>query len=114
MNNRQQLARQIVRAFVARGIPANKIQPGHNVRTARGWNQVGRHVQRGARGVAIDVVVESVQETRRTKTETVESITCRTERKTVYHVSQTRPIKRPEIIETTATPAGQTLRIVKK
>jgi hypothetical protein len=82
----------IFQGFAAKGIPESEIKPRENVFTFAAWKALGRVVRRGEHGVKVVTFIE-------TKSKEVDQDTG--ERKvirrpwttTVFHVSQTEPIK---------------------
>ena len=82
----------IFQGFAAKGIPESEIKPRENVFTFEAWKALGRVVRRGEHGVKVVTFIE-------TKSKEVDQDTG--ERKmirrpwttTVFHVSQTEPIK---------------------
>jgi hypothetical protein len=82
----------IFQGFAAKGIPESEIKPRENVFTFEAWKALGRVVRRGEHGVKVVTFIE-------TKSKEVDQDTG--ERKiirrpwttTVFHISQTEPIK---------------------
>jgi antirestriction protein ArdC len=82
----------IFQGFAAKGIPESEIKPRENVFTFDAWKALGRVVRRGEHGVKVVTFTE-------TKSKEIDQDTG--ERKlirrpwttTVFHVSQTEPLK---------------------
>ena len=82
----------IFQGFAAKGIPESEIKPRENVFTFDAWKALGRVVRRGEHGVKVVTLIE-------TKRKEIDQDTG--ERKvirrpwttTVFHISQTEPLK---------------------
>lgn len=82
----------IFQGFAAKGIPESEIKPRENVFTFEAWKALGRVVRRGEHGVKVVTMIE-------TRSKEIDKDTG--ERKlirrpwttTVFHISQTEPIK---------------------
>ena len=82
----------IFQGFVAKGIPDSEIKPRENVFTFDAWKALGRVVRRGEHGVKVVTFIES--KSKEIDQETGErKIIRRPWTTTVFHVSQTEPIK---------------------
>jgi hypothetical protein len=78
--------------FLAKGIPEAEIKPRENVFTFQAWKALGRVVRRGEHGVKITTFIES--KGKEIDSDTGEpKIIRRPWTTTVFHVSQTEPIK---------------------
>ena len=92
----------IIRGFVEKGIPADDIRPRENVFTYHAWRALGRQVRRGEHGVKV-VTFVSVDRAGADAAESEDSADGPRERRrsggrrpwtaTVFHVSQTDPIR---------------------
>jgi N-terminal domain of anti-restriction factor ArdC len=83
----------IFEGFMAKGIPESEIKPRENVFTFNAWKALGRFVRKGEHGVKIATVV---QRTRRNKADGTEETFSMPWSTTVFHISQTEPIKSAE------------------
>jgi hypothetical protein len=87
----------IVAGFVAKGIPESDILPRENVFTYNAWRALGRQVRRGEHGVKVTTFVSTKAKDRDEAAETDPAKprrqTSRPWSATVFHVSQTDPIK---------------------
>ncbi len=95
--------RAIIAGFMAKGIPESDIRPRENVFTYQAWRALGRQVRRGEHGVKVVTFVAidrdssppTVSET--TQTDAVTDQRRASGRRpwtaTVFHVSQTDPVK---------------------
>jgi N-terminal domain of anti-restriction factor ArdC len=82
----------IFQEFAAKGIPESEIKPRENVFTFDAWKALGRVVRRGEHGVKVVTFIECAS--KETDPETGErKITRRPWTTTVFHVSQTEPLK---------------------
>ena len=70
----------IVSGFLAKGIPADHIEPRVNVFTFNAWKALGRVVRKGEHGVKITVWIETEKNGEKAR---------RPWHTTVFHVSQT-------------------------
>lgn len=83
--------RAIFEGFIARGIPADDIQPRENVFTYRAWQALGRQVRKGERGIRV-CTFAPIKEKRKADGELVRRAGKRPWFTTVFHISQTDPI----------------------
>ena len=87
----------IIHGFTAMGIPTEDIRPRENVFTYHAWRALGRQVRRGEHGVKVTTFVAVKDKGRDEAAETDPSkprrMTSRPWSATVFHVSQTDPIK---------------------
>jgi hypothetical protein len=86
----------IVLGFAAKGIPESDIRPRENVFTYHAWRALGRQVRRGEHGVKVTTFVpmgEGAPETPDLRTEKRKPKYSRPWSATVFHVSQTDPVK---------------------
>src|SRR6267154_4514011 len=82
----------IFQGFAAKGIPESEIKPRENVFTFQAWKALGRVVRRGEHGVKVTTFIES--KSKATDSDTGEQkIFRRPWTTTVFHVSQTEPLK---------------------
>jgi hypothetical protein len=82
----------IFQGFAAKGIPETEIKPRENVFTFDAWKALGRVVRRGEHGVKVTTFVES--KSKEIDEDTGERKTFRRPwTTTVFHVSQTEPLK---------------------
>ena len=82
----------IFRGFAAKGIPESEIKPRENVFTFDAWKALGRVVRRGEHGVKIVTFIDTAS--KETDADTGErKIIRRPWTTTVFHVSQTEPLK---------------------
>ena len=82
----------IFQEFAAKGIPESEIKPRENVFTFEAWKALGRVVRRGEHGVKVVTMIE----TRRKEVDQdtgERKIIRRPWTTTVFHISQTEPIK---------------------
>jgi hypothetical protein len=78
----------IIDGFSQKGIPADEIKPRENVFTFNAWRALGRTVDKGQHGVKVMTVIETTdKDTGQPKK--------RPWATTVFHISQTKPIKEP-------------------
>jgi hypothetical protein len=87
----------ILAGFIAKGIPEQDIRPRENVFTYNAWRALGRQVRRGEHGVKVTTFIpvrdkESPQDGGEEQTSRPRR-TSRPWTATVFHVSQTDPIK---------------------
>jgi len=85
----------IIRGFMAKGIPADDIKPRENVFTYNAWRALGRFVRKGEHGIRVTTFRKDEVEVKKdgvVKTE----VKSRPWFATVFHVSQTDPISKPE------------------
>lgn len=87
----------IFAGFLAKGIPEADILPRENVFTYHAWRALGRQVRRGEHGVKVTTFVPMDKKTGETDPETgaerKASIGRRAWSATVFHISQTDPVK---------------------
>src|SRR6266478_5788921 len=82
----------IFQGFAAKGIPETEIKPRENVFTFQAWKALGRVVRRGEHGVKVTTFIES--KSKEIDSDTGEQkIIRRPWTTTVFHVSQTEPLK---------------------
>ncbi|HTV57682.1 MAG TPA: ArdC-like ssDNA-binding domain-containing protein [Verrucomicrobiae bacterium] len=82
----------IFQGFGAKGVPESEIRPRENVFTFDAWKALGRVVRRGEHGVKICTFIES--KSKEIDQDTGEPKTIRRPwTTTVFHISQTEPIK---------------------
>jgi len=82
----------IFQGFAAKGIPESEIKPRENVFTFEAWKALGRVVRRGEHGVKVVTMIET--KSKEIDQDTGEpKIIRRPWTTTVFHVSQTEPIK---------------------
>ena len=82
----------IFQGFAAKGIPESEIRPRENVFTFDAWKALGRYVRKGEHGVKVVTFIETLS--KETDPDTGErKLTRRPWTTTVFHVSQTEPIK---------------------
>lgn len=82
----------IFQGFVAKGIAESEIKPRENVFTFQAWKALGRVVRRGEHGVKITTFIES--KSKELDRDTGEhKIIRRPWTTTVFHISQTEPLK---------------------
>jgi hypothetical protein len=82
----------IFHGFLAKGIPEAEIKPRENVFTFQAWKALGRVVRRGEHGVKVTTFIES--KSKEIDTDTGEQkIIRRPWTTTVFHISQTEPLK---------------------
>jgi hypothetical protein len=82
----------IFRGFAAKGIPESEIKPRENVFTFDAWKGLGRVVRRGEHGVKIVTFIDTPS--KETDADTGErKVIRRPWTTTVFHVSQTEPLK---------------------
>src|SRR5439155_25675003 len=84
----------IFEGFMAKGIAEADIRPRENVFTFQAWKALGRSVKRGEHGVRVVtfVLCESKQRNPSTGEETIGTYR-RPHTTTVFHISQTEPIR---------------------
>jgi hypothetical protein len=87
----------LVMAFSARGIPIEDIHPRENCLTYRAWQQVGRQVMKGEKGVKVTtyIPVERTEKDAATGEEKRFSFS-RPWSATVFHISQTKAMGEAE------------------
>ena len=85
----------IFAGFAAKGIPESDILPRENVFTYHAWRALGRQVRRGEHGVKVTTRVPMTKKLENADTgeKEVLSLGTRAWTATVFHVSQTDPIK---------------------
>ena len=85
----------IFAGFMAKGISEHDIRPRENVFTYNAWKALGRQVRRGEHGVKVCTFVPMTKKTKdeRTGEETKAPIGNRPWSTTVFHISQTDPIR---------------------
>jgi hypothetical protein len=82
----------IFQGFAAKGIPESEIKPRENVFTFQAWKALGRVVRRGEHGVKVVTFIDC--QSKETDVDTGErKIFRRPWTTTVFHVSQTEPLK---------------------
>jgi len=81
----------IFAGFMAKGIPEHEIKPRENVFTYNAWRALGRQVRRGEHGVKVTTFVPMTKKDKETGEE--KSIGKHAWTATVFHVSQTDPVK---------------------
>jgi hypothetical protein len=82
----------IFQGFVAKGIPESEIKPRENVFTFDAWKALGRVVRRGEHGVKVVTFIHC--KSKETDQDTGErKLIRRPWTTTVFHVSQTDPLK---------------------
>ena len=82
----------IFAGFAAKGIPEAEIKPRENVFTFDAWKALGRVVRRGEHGVKVVTFIDC--KSKETDPDTGErKLTRRPWTTTVFHVSQTEPLK---------------------
>ena len=82
----------IFQGFAAKGIPESEIKPRENVFTFDAWKALGPVVRRGEHGVKVVTFIE--RQSKETDPDTGErKIFRRPWTTTVFHVSQTEPLK---------------------
>jgi hypothetical protein len=83
----------IFQGFAAKGIPESEVKPRENVFTFEAWKALGRVVRKGEHGVKVVTFIES-------KSKEIDQdsgeprIVRRPWTTTVFHISQTEPLKR--------------------
>src|SRR6516162_9769382 len=80
----------IFEGFTAKGIPESEIKPRENVFTFQAWKALGRVVRRGEHGVKVTTFIECTKENKETGEKEAFRRPWTT---TVFHVSQTEPLK---------------------
>jgi hypothetical protein len=87
----------IFAGFTAKGIPESEIKPRENVFTYHAWRALGRQVRRGEHGVKVTTFVPMDKKTGEKDPQTGEekrlALGKRAWSATVFHVSQTDPVK---------------------
>ena len=82
----------IFQGFAAKGIPESEIKPRENVFTFDAWKALGRVVRRGEHGVKVVTFIDC--QSKETDADTGErKLIRRPWTTTVFHVSQTDPLK---------------------
>jgi hypothetical protein len=82
----------IFQGFTAKGIPESEIKPRENVFTFDAWKALGRYVRKGEHGVKVTTFIETLS--KETDRDTGErKLIRRPWTTTVFHVSQTEPLK---------------------
>ena len=82
----------IFQGFAAKGIPESEVKPRENVFTFDAWRALGRTVRRGEHGVKVVTFIDC--QSKETDVDTGErKIFRRPWTTTVFHVSQTEPLK---------------------
>ena len=82
----------IFQGFAAKGIPESEIKPRENVFTFEAWKALGRVVRRGEHGVKVVTMIET--KSKEIDQDTGEQkVIRRPWTTTVFHISQTEPIK---------------------
>ena len=77
--------------FLDRGLSEEDIQPKENVFTYRKWQELGRQVKKGEKGVKISWLAPM------NRKEGDERTGMRHLTRSVFHISQTEPIKKGEV-----------------
>ena len=87
----------LIHAFAARGIPVEDIRPRENCLTYRAWQQVGRQVKKGEKGVKVTtyIPVDRTEKDAATGEEKRVSYS-RPWSATVFHISQTKAMGEAE------------------
>ena len=80
----------IIGGFMAKGIPAEAIEPRVNVFTYEAWRALGRHVRRGEHGVRVLTWIP-IDEKKDADGTIIRKGGTRPRAATVFHVSQTDP-----------------------
>lgn len=90
----------IIAGFTAKGIAETDIRPRENVFTYNAWRALGRQVRRGEHGVRVATVIPVGDKNDRTEPDDRPTTDSRPRRRatrpwtaTVFHVSQTDPIR---------------------
>lgn len=85
----------IIEGFTRKGIPESEILPRQNVFTYHAWRALGRQVKRGEHGVKVVTVISTERKTGEMDATGAEIVAHdrRPWGATVFHVSQTEPIK---------------------
>ena len=83
----------IFSGFMARGIPETEIEPRVNVLTFHAWKALGRQVRRGEHGVKVTTWIPVPAKIDSDSGETIRAAGKRCKTATVFHVSQTDPVK---------------------
>jgi antirestriction protein ArdC len=90
----------IFAGFTAKGIPEADIRPRENVLTYHAWRALGRQVRRGEHGVKVITFVSIDRDGKAPTSEPTQSDATANKRRgsrpwsaTVFHASQTDPIK---------------------
>ena len=81
----------IFHGFMAKGIPEEQIKPRENVFTFHAWRALGRQVRRGEHGVKVITYVPMTKKDKDSGEK--KEIGARPWTSTVFHISQTDPIK---------------------
>jgi hypothetical protein len=82
----------IFQGFAAKGIPESEIKPRENVFTFDAWKALGRYVRKGEHGVKVVTFIDC--KGKETDPDTGErKISRRPWTTTVFHISQTEPLK---------------------
>jgi antirestriction protein ArdC len=83
----------IINGFMAKGIPAEQIEPRVNCLTFHAWKALGRKVRKGEHGVKVTTFVPVADKTRTTTDPQTGEVSVRQATRpwftTVFHVSQT-------------------------
>jgi hypothetical protein len=87
----------IFEGFLAKGIPEHEIKPRENVFTYHAWRALGRQVRRGEHGVKVLTFIRTKGKEAPQPSESDSDKLKAGERRpwsaTVFHISQTEPIK---------------------
>ncbi len=84
----------IIQGFIDKGLAPEEIRPRENVFTFNAWKALGRSVRKGEHGVHVLTFIETLHEEKDSKTgEQVKKASRRPWGTTVFHISQTDPIK---------------------
>jgi hypothetical protein len=83
----------IIEGFLAKGIPEHEIKPRENVFTYHAWRALGRQVRRGEHGVKVLTFVAMKDKADDSADKPKAGATRRPWAATVFHISQTDPIK---------------------
>src|SRR5437899_8108791 len=82
----------IFQGFAAKGIPESEIKPRENVFTFDAWKALGRYVRKGEHGVKVVTFIETLS--KETDPDSGErKLIRRPWTTTVFHISQTEPLK---------------------
>ena len=86
----------IIAGFVDKGIPEPEIQPRVNVFTYQAWRAKGRQVRKGEHGVKVGTYREFTKRVEQPDGAETRETFKRPWHSTVFHITQTDPINRPE------------------
>jgi len=82
----------IFQGFAAKGVPESEIKPRENVFTFAAWKALGRVVRRGEHGVKVVTFIESKSK-ELDQDSSERKLVRRPWTTTVFHISQTEPLK---------------------